>query len=176
MSEIVQEPWFFDSAARRNRLLTELAAWENTRFVPGAGENAKPGVAGDCVSAVEKTLVRMGAIPPIAWPKYVIRHGGEEMLILLVQQLARVPGLKRIATLLPGDALPPLMVGDVLLCSSGRAHHHLALYIGDNNVWHFTITAGGPSRTNLHDVSFTRLIRAVYRVTYAKPIGPKEGR
>lgn len=172
----IQPAWFFDSEARRNRLLQELMAWENTRFVAGVGENAKPGVAADCVSAVEKVLVRMRAIPPIHWPRYVIRGGGEEMLMLLVQQLARVPGLKRIATLLPGDALPELMVGDVLLCSSGRAHHHLALYIGGNNVWHFTEQAHGPTRTNIQDVRFARLIRAVYRVTYEKPTITTEGR
>lgn len=164
--------YFFDSEARQNALRYELAGWRGTRFKRGAGNNAKRGVCADCVSFVESALVAVKAIQPITWPKYVVSGAGDAMQALITQTLAEIPELERIATLLPGDTCPELLVGDIALCVSEKGMPHLAIYAGDNNLWHCTERMGA-APVNLHPAK--KFFRAVYRVKYHKPAGDLSG-
>lgn len=155
---------WFNSCKRREALKAELAGWEGTRFKRCAGANAVRGVAADCVSGVERVLVNIGAIEPVKWPSYVVRGEGNEMTAVLVGVLATVVGLQRMATLLPGDALPDIMMGDLLLCVSSAGNPHLALFEGDNTIWHVVEKRNGVHHANVFSPIIMQSIRAVYRI------------
>ena len=160
-----RQAYFFDSAARQNALKAELLGWRDTRFKRGAGRAAKKGICADCVSFVEAVLVAVKAIQPIAWPKYVVSSAGPQMKALILAQLALIPELDQIP-ITPAAKFPPLRTGDVMLCLSERGMPHLAIYAGDNNLWHCTERMG-VAPVNVHPA--LKFVLALYRVKYDKP-------
>lgn len=160
--------WFFDSQARCNALRHELEGWRETPFSRSVGAEARKAIQCDCVSFVAAVLINLGAIKPFTWPRYVVMGGGRGMLETFVRTLASIPELERVHCLIPGDPLPPVRVGDLLLISGGEALHHLAIYAGDKTVWHATEPDRGVATLNLHDPLIHRHLLAVYRVRHDK--------
>ena len=138
--------------------MLELKSWVGTRFVDRAAPAIK-GVRCDCVSFVERVLVNLKAIDPIKWPHYVTRNGGEPMKDLLLTTLDQIPKLTRVIS-------GPEAIGDLLVYSSGKAMHHLAIFAGDNTIWHALSDAGGVCTGNIKDPVLADRLIAVYR---AKP-------
>lgn len=153
--------WFFAVPDNAIRLVEELVSWRGTRFFPQSAPAVK-GVRADCVSFVEAVLVNVGAIPPIKWPEYVTRSGGEPMRDLLLKTMDGIPNLVCIAS--AKNPHVPIMFGDVIVVSSGKALHHLAIYGGGNTIWHATGDGGGVCTGNIEDPSITKHMIAVYRV------------
>lgn len=154
---------YFQNGEAQSRLLAELESWKGTRFWPRAGSRAKRGVGADCVSFVERVLVSCGAIAPIAWPKYVISNGGLEMFDLLVETLAGIRNLE-IIWRWHNAGRPELIAGDFFLVSYGPNQHHLAMYAGDQTLWHCTHELRGVGTGNINDPLVKEHTKAIYRV------------
>lgn len=152
-----QAQWFFEQPENAKKFRIELLSWVGTRFFRNAAP-AKKGVRADCVSFVEALLVNVGAIKPIKWPAYVTHSGGEAMLELLLKRLRSMPQFAE----LPLNAT--MIIGDVLVYSSGRAHHHLAFFYGDNTIWHATEDGGGVCSGNVNDPVLSKRLVAIFRV------------
>ncbi len=141
--------WYFDNPQRQAALLSELQSWRGTRFWEQASGRARKGVCADCVSFCERVYVALGAMEPIQWPRYVTHHGGAAMFDLVLESLAKVPRLAVVWEPSAGGE-PALMVGDLIVASSGKALHHLAIYSGDNTLGH-CVAGEGVSTGNIHD-------------------------
>ncbi len=153
--------WFFDNPQRQAALQAELKSWRGTRFWEHATGRARKGVCADCVSFCERVYVALGAMEPIQWPHYVTHHGGAAMFDLVLESLAKIPRLAVVWTP-SGDGEPALVVGDLIVASSGKALHHLAIYSGGNTLWH-CVAGEGVSQGNIHDPIIRKHVRAVYR-------------
>lgn len=160
---------FFRLAARREALLSEVNEWKGTPFRRDSAGDARKGVGADCVSFVEKSLVSVGAIQPITWPKYVCFGGGDAMLVLLLYTLRAIPGFKEIWKSEPGGPYPELLVGDIFVRSIVNPrtaiidYHHLALFIGNNTLVHMR-QRKGLSRANIYDARALKKLQAIFRV------------
>lgn len=148
--------WFFESPSRQAALFAELKTWQGTRYFHRAAPAIK-GVRADCVSFVERVMVNLGAFKPIHWPSYVTQYGGEPMLDLLLKTLGTIPELERL------DKSAELKPGDLVVCSSGKAMHHLAIYAGLNTLWH-SLEKQGVCQGNVRDPLFANHHVATFRV------------
>jgi cell wall-associated NlpC family hydrolase len=155
--------WYFDNPQRQAALLAELESWRGTRFWEQTSGRARKGVCADCVSFCERVYVALGAMEPIRWPRYVTHHGGAAMLTLVLESVAKIPRLAVIWTPETGIELANvLMPGDLVVASSGRALHHMAIYSGGNTLWH-CVAGEGVCQGNIHDPIIRKHTRAVYR-------------
>lgn len=152
--------WFFERAENATKLRNELPTWRGTRFFPQAAPAVK-GVRADCVSFVEGVLVAVGAIKPIQWPAYVTRAGGVAMRQLMLSTIGTVPEFLRVH---PTEVPLSPVIGDVFVVSSGKALHHMAIFAGENTIWHATQDGGGVCTGNANDPSIVKHLIAVYRV------------
>jgi hypothetical protein len=150
---------FFEAECRQIELRNELALWKGTRFWRHAAGQAKRGVGADCVSFVAGVMINVRAMGPIDWPTYVTFGGGHEMLERLVDTLGCIPGLWPVWERI-GDK-PELMAGDILLRSIGNDFHHLAVYAGDNTVWH--ILRHGVCTANAQDPFINNHLHSIWR-------------
>lgn len=158
---------YFSTTQRIAALLAEAETWRDTPFVDGIGARARKGTACDCVSWIAATLQAVGAIGAVPWPaRYVSANGGPEMLEILLQTLGGTERLRKIfersqplASLRSTgiDLLP----GDLLCGTSGRARHHLAIYIGDNRIMH--CWRGAVTEGNAHDSALLRYLHSIWR-------------
>ena len=146
---------FFQDPAKAAELRRELESWRGTPFQRRAAGHARRGASCDCVSFISAVLVNLGAIQPIAWPRYVVRGGGPGMLKLLISTIAAIPSMRL--------APPPIQPGDLLICSSGAALHHMAIYAGGQDVWH-AVEDYGVTMANVNDSMFARHLVAAFRV------------
>lgn len=168
---------FFRTPIREAHLRREISEWKTTRFWRGAAGRARKGVGADCVSFVEKTMVNMGAMKPIVWPRYITWGAGDVMMELLLKTLDAIPEFRRAWS--PGQEMPPLMVGDVIvrnvpLKDGSNDYHHLAIFLGDNTLVH--MRRRGLNYANIKDRHAIKLLQAIYRIY--EPISPSssEGR
>jgi cell wall-associated NlpC family hydrolase len=165
---------YFKSAERIARFQREAASWLGTPFRDGIGPRAKRGTACDCVSYVAAVLQACGAIGPVPWPKcYVSMTGGPEMLDILIGTLSGVPRLARIEDSgwkmddgkihFQSSILNPLRIapGDILVGSTGRSRHHIALYVGDNRLLH--CWSGEVREGNIKDPALIKHLHSVWR-------------
>lgn len=155
--------WYFDTETKQKALLAELESWRGTRFWEQTAGRAKKGVAADCVSFCERVYVALGAMDPFQWPRYVTHHGGPAMFELVVASVAKVPGLTVVwtpAAMVQASGI--LMPGDLVVASSGKALHHLAIYAGDNTLWH-CVAGEGVSQGNIHDPIIRNHTKVVLR-------------
>lgn len=154
---------FFDSDENWQRLVAEVKGWEGTPFFEAAGAWSKKGVAADCVSFVERAMANVGAISPVRWPeRYVTFGGGKEMLDKF---LAIMDGIEELESVC--YPIEDLKRGDLILCSSGLALHHLAIYMGDNVVVHCLNNGRGVQEGNVTDTVIAKNILRVYRARHA---------
>lgn len=159
-----QIPSFYSTSERISILQREARSWLATPFFDGIGRRAKKGTACDCVSWVAAVLQATGGIGPVPWPEsYVSYTGGEDMLAILLGTLHRVPGLVKISAFQHVSVLE-FQAGDILVGSTGRANHHIALFIGDNTMLH--CWRGKVCEANIHDTVLTRHLHSIWR-----PIG-----
>ena len=120
--------WAFGEMRRRVALMMAAREWIGTPFLEGCGARAKAGACADCVSLPAAVLRSVGAIGAVPWPKrYVSIGGGAAMLAVMVDVLANIPGLWRDWDRTKSANCPPLLAGDLLLCSAGDRLHHLIL-------------------------------------------------
>lgn len=146
--------YFFNSPERMALLQREAQSWFGTPFRDGIGARAKRGTACDCVSFVAAVLHACGAIGHVPWPKgYVSMTGGPAMLEVLLKTLGSIERLARVE----GAFLP----GDVLVGSTGRSRHHIALYLGNNRLAH--CWAGRVQEGNLKDPMLMKHLHSVWR-------------
>lgn len=157
----VLKPYF---QGREQLLLAELREWKGTRFWARAGARAEKGIGADCVSFVERVLVNTGAIQPIRWPEYVISGGGERMRELVFQVMNVIPEMQTVwKSEGEFELRSRVMPGDILFRSIRNDHHHLAIYAGNNTLWH-CVRRGGVGTANLHDAFAIQDLQAIYRV------------
>ena len=140
-------------------LIGEVQSWAGTRFSARVGGRAVKGVKADCVTFVEAVLVNLGAISPLVFPPYVPFTGGPDMFSLMVGVVESVPTLEKLTEEKNPASLIP---GDVLLCSTGTAGHHLALFVGDATVWH-CIDRYGVTETSVNDPIVWSRVRSIHR-------------
>lgn len=154
---------FFRTPERIAALQAEAAEWRNTPFLDGVGHRAKKGTACDCVSWIAAALQRVGAIGAVPWPRrYVSMHGGPEMLEILLSVLTHTERLQSIWSTSSSPSMRPfLLPGDLLCGTTGRARHHLALYIGDNRIVH--CWGGGVTEGNVHDTMLATHLHSIWR-------------
>jgi len=145
------------------RLLKEVEGWRGTPFWEAIGARARKGVAADCVSYVGACMIGAGAIGGIPWPaSYVTHGGGEAMLRTLLLAMDGIEGLPEIWHRLDTVPRPPVERGDILVVSSGKALHHLAIYMGGNRVTH-CLAKYGVTEGNLFDPLIAKHMVAIYR-------------
>jgi hypothetical protein len=160
---------YFNSPERIARLQREAESWFETPFRDGIGSRAKRGTACDCVSFVAAVLQACGAIGHVPWPKcYVSMTGGPEMLEVLIDTLSHIPRLRRIQSVSsaidsPSSILNPRSPhpGDILVGSTGRSRHHIALYLGENRLLH--CWAGQVQEGNLKDPMLMKHLHSIWR-------------
>jgi cell wall-associated NlpC family hydrolase len=137
-------------------------AWKGTPFKDGIGGRARRGVACDCISWIAAVLQQQGAIGGFRWPRaYVSETGGVEMLHLLVGIMETIPGLAAIWHQSEKVAPPPYMPGDIFLGTAGKSRHHMALYIGDQQIlhsWGGEVRVGSP-----HDPMLNKFLHSIWR-------------
>lgn len=160
-------------------LTIELESWRGTPFTEMPIHRAQKGLRVNCVTFVEAVFVNLGWMRPIRWPRYVVSGGGEAMLKVLIDTLDGIPELE-LAWERSGDPLdlrlyeciaPRIspasatcfLPGDILLISSGRALHHLAIFAGDNTLWHATRLQGGVGTVSLAEPQVQKHLQRVYR-------------
>lgn len=140
-----------------------------TKFFEASGANSRKGVAADCVSFCERALAGAGAISPVTWPdRYVTFGGGPEMLAIFLKIMDSVPELHLIWWKADAAADPEAIVsllkrGDLILCSSGKALHHLAIFMGDNTIAHCLDNGAGVQAGNTYDPIVAKNIFRLYR-------------
>lgn len=157
---------YFDSEANWQYLVAEVESWKGTPFWEAIGAASRKGVAADCVSFVELAFANIGAITPIKWPeRYVTFGGGKEMLEKFLTVMDEINGLDIVWTAAQSNR-PAIKRGDLILCSSGLALHHLAIYMGDNIVIHCLNNGRGVQEGNIHDPVIAKNILRVYRVRH----------
>lgn len=156
---------WFSAPDRQDALRAECASWVGTRFFDTVCGRSAKGVSADCVGFCERVYVALGVMKPVEWPSYVTHHGGPQMLQLLLEEISKVPGLMVVwHTGAPEEYHRVLFPGDLMLISSGKALHHVAIYGGSNNLWHCT-SAKGVSQTNIFDRLVAENLRRIYRFT-----------
>lgn len=156
---------YFSTPSRIAALKAEADSWLGTPFIDGIGRRAKKGTASDCGSWIAATLQAVGAIGAVPWPRaYVSQTGGPEMLETLINTLSAVPRLRclYLASEDP-EAGIPLIPGDLLVGSTGKAHHHMVLYMGENVIYH--CWAGKVQVGNLHDSMLAKHMHSIWRAT-----------
>lgn len=146
--------YFFDNPESRTALLDELRSWAGTPFAP---RQAVKGGGVDCVHFVERALVNVGAMAAITWPNYVIHGGGAEMLAAFEKFMAGIPEFDN------RGRNADLRTGDVLLCSTGRAYHHLGIVGVLPTVWH-SLPSCGVCEGNVGEKLVREHLRSAYRV------------
>jgi hypothetical protein len=120
--------WYFAEQKHRDAFQAELPKWIGTPYLDGCGPRAKIGAAADCVSFPAAVLRSLGAIGAVPWPRrYVSIGGGAVMLQIIEETMANIPGLRRDWDHATKQTCPPLILGDLLLCSAGDRMHHLVL-------------------------------------------------
>lgn len=124
---------YFEDELHFRELTRELISWKGTKY-SHTGICLK-GIGSDCVRFVLAVLVATGSVPPIPLPKYVPKNGGPGMLELLIKTLESMP-LKRVWK--SGDGAIPENPkrGWILVISTGRALHHLAIVGNPPQAWH----------------------------------------
>jgi hypothetical protein len=149
----------FENDANFLALELQLEEWRGTPFAQG---EAIPGRGVDCVRFIEAVLVGCGAIKPVPMPPYTCRGGGPEMLAAFLQVMAAIPEMTPIWSRSSGAPPPPPARGRVLLVSSGKALHHLAILAEPPTVWHCfdQVTEG-----NWHEPKLLEHLHTVYCVT-----------
>lgn len=152
---------YFEDPFNLGRLEIEASRWIGTPFLSGVGANAKPGAGADCVSFVERVLVNIGAIEPVIWPRYVTHGGGWEMFSRLLESLESVKALRCVWCKGSAEAPEPLP-GDVLVGTTGRALHHLAICMEGRKLVH-CLETGGVQEGSLGDAVVQRTLCAIYR-------------
>lgn len=159
--DVELKPWF-RTPARRDALLAELDGWAGTKFFPGTGRATK-GVVADCVSFARGVYCNLGAMEHVDFPEgYKAFHGGIPMLRVLVDTIDSIPNLLCVWNSGVEVDPPDLAPGDLLVGSSGRAHHHVAIYAGGRVLWH-CIQHVGVTQGNSRDPMFAKHLIRVYR-------------
>lgn len=152
---------YFEDPFNQGRLEIEARRWKGTPFLSGVGSHAKPGAGADCVSFVERVLVNVGAIEPIQWPKYATHGGGWDMFSLLLGSLESIQALR--CVWVKGSNEPPKpMPGDVLVGTTGKTLHHLAICMAGGKLVH-CLENGGVQEGSLGDAVVKRTLYAIYR-------------
>jgi hypothetical protein len=155
--------WYYEPAARAADVVSEMQSWAGTPFWANTRGRPKKGVRSDCVAFAEAVWVKTGACPPIQWPDYVTHNGGAKMLEVLLSALAVIPRLTRVWQ--PADcpaSEAAVIAGDLLVGSSGRARHHVAMAADNNTVWHCT-EQHGVCEGNRQDPMLSNYLIGIYR-------------
>lgn len=161
---------YFDSESNWQRLVTEVNSWIGTPFMEAVGSGSKKGVATDCVGFCERSLANVGAISPVKFPdKYVTFGGGKDMLEIFLEVMDGIEGLECVWDKEGYFGFMPAIArrGDLLLCSSGLALHHLCIFMGDNTVVHCLNNGRGVQQGNIHDPIIYKNVLRLYRARYA---------
>lgn len=151
---------YFQSPSRQSALIAELESWRDTPFVKFGSPGAKKGYRSNCVTFIEGVLANLGAIQSVEWPLYVVSGGGATMFNLVLASL-QGSGLSKIWER-PGT-MPTPILGDVIFVSTGTKLHHLAIFAGDNTVWHSTELGRGVCTGNVNDPLITRFAHSLWR-------------
>lgn len=152
---------YFDSDAHFARLVRELESWKGTPF--SKGRSCIKGRAANCCNWVAQALENIGAISPVVMPPgYVTRGGGDRMLEVILATMATIPELRRVWKAgEPGAVRSEILRGDVLLFSTGKALHHLAIVTEPPVCWHCLAKV---EQGNITDAQATRRLFAHYVV------------
>lgn len=109
-----------------DQLRAELRSWSGTPFVPLA---VSKGGGVDCVRFAEQVYIALGACGPVNWPAYSTFGGGPGELEKMMRVLGTVPNLYTVWNKNLGELKKEIFrPGDMIVVSSGRAWHHLAIF------------------------------------------------
>lgn len=129
---------FFNSKEREKILFDELEKWKNTTFRYNCCGRGTPSGSADCVSFPLNVFKNIGLIQrDYTTPKYISVRSRENELGKIYSGIGKIKGLELVWT--KEDSLlkeAQIKFGDLLICSSGRAIHHLLIYTGDGILWH----------------------------------------
>jgi hypothetical protein len=155
---------FFSTIEKQHALLDELESWRGTPFNRSGSVGAQKGYRSNCVTFVEAVLWKLGAILKITWPPYIVSGGGAPMLDLLLAQMVSAQLIcvwsRDRQVMFQSDKI---LIGDVILVSTGTKLHHLAIYAGDNTVWHSLEKGHGVCTGNLFDPLIKRHCHSIWR-------------
>ena len=129
---------FFSLLKNRNALRIEITGWAGTQFLYDTAGRGKKGISADCVSFPLAVYQNLGLVDKdLKIPPYTSVRGGREDYFKLLSILDSLPGLELIWER-RGFFLNRgiLRLGDLIVCSSGSAIHHLLIYDAADIAWH----------------------------------------
>lgn len=129
---------YFSDRENRNALRSEIGEWGGTKFLYDTAGHAQKRVSADCVSFPLAVFKNLGLVDKdLSIPPYTSVRGGREEYFKLLSILDNLPGLELIwerhGFFLNREIL---RLGDLIVCSSGSAIHHLLIYNAGDMAWH----------------------------------------
>lgn len=129
---------YFSNREHRNALRSEISEWNGTKFLYDTAGHAQKKVSADCVSFPLAVFQNLGLVDKdLRIPPYTSVRGGREEYFKLLAVLDNLPGLELIwerhGFFLNREIL---QLGDLIVCSSGSAIHHLLIYNTADMAWH----------------------------------------
>jgi hypothetical protein len=153
---------YFSTTARQAAFLEAAWSWLGTPFSENCAIRGRQGGV-DCVRLAAEVLAAAGALSrlelpvlPVEWVRSWHAHHAESRLLEFFAQPVIRERLRRV------HASDEPIIGDIAVLKFRQTENHVALWCGDHAV-HTSIHAG-VIRTSTANPSFSRAIRAFYRV------------
>lgn len=156
---------YFNNEERCKELLKELRHWKGTLFQYSTNGKAYPKISADCVSFPINIFKRMGLIAmDFDTPPYCSRPTGIYELKKIYKGMdEQIPGLECVWKREEFEWNPKnVKCGDILVCSTGRATHHLLIAESDKYGWDCWPGAG-VRKTELCQKQIVRRVKRLYR-------------
>jgi hypothetical protein len=134
---------YFANAERRTALENELISWLGTSFIYNPTRPAKRRCSADCVTSGLGVFQNLGLFDrDFVIPYYSTVRGGKRDLDLLYSHLNSTQNLKIVWDRKDCPLKDfGMMDGDIIVCSSGVAVHHILIYLS-GYAWHCWPGAG----------------------------------
>lgn len=156
---------YFLEIDNQNALIDEIHEWVGTGFRFNTGGKATKGISADCVSFPLGVFKAIGLIPQeIQIPPYSSVKGGRGEYKKLLGVLESLKNLELFWERQGDDFFDTkaLRIGDLIVCSSGSAIHHVLIYAGNDCAWHCWPSVG-VCKTIIQSKQIKKFAKRIYR-------------
>lgn len=155
---------YFEKEENKQRLLNEIKRWRGTLFRYNTGGVASPGTTADCASFPLGVLKNVGLIEEsLTVEPYISLNGGKQEYIKMIAILDSLPGWA-VAWDSTSNTEMDIKFGDLIICSSGHAVHHILIATGTESAWHCW-PCNGVSPVPLRSGKIIKHLKRIYRFT-----------
>lgn len=163
---------FFESPESSRKLFDEIESWKGTGFLDVSWKPAVKGRYANCFSYVIQVGRNVGAIRDFSFPKFVVRHGGQEVLERIIECIESLDYVETVWTKFGRD-IPEILslknilkIGDFVLATEDEKRHHAAIYTGQGKVSHCW-PQRGVCEGSLFEANSLRSLHRIWRIMKA---------